>query len=178
LPPSPNDQSATPSVVTIRTANRNDVPAIFDLLTDLAKTLEETHLQRATREDIAREGFGDSPCFRVLLAEVSGRPVGMALFFEAFSSWRGRRGVYVQDLYVAPAQRGTGLGRRLLAAAGLSGKRAGCTHLRLSVAATNFAGRDFYRRIGMHERDDEVICQISDSDFNDLAGSIEQSGDE
>ena len=90
------------------------------------------------------------------------------MFFYCYSSWRGRLGVYVQDLHVVASQRGAGLGRRLLAAAALEGRRAGCSHLRLSVAATNAAGRGFYRRLGMLERGDEVICQISDAGFDSL----------
>lgn len=155
-------------VPTTRLAGRDDVPAVHALLSDLAVTLNETDAFRATQEDLLRSGFGTGPAFHVILAEIDAQPVGMTLFFRTFSSWRGKPGLYVQDLHVIEACRGMGYGRRLLSAAALFGKRAGCTHLRLSVAVANAAGRSFYRRIGMHERDDEIICQIADSAFDRL----------
>jgi len=159
----------TPRTATIRPARAADVPVIHALLADLAETLDESASMTASEADLLREGFGDPPAFQVLLAEQGDRPVGLVLFFHAYSSWRGRLGVYVQDLHVVGAMRGSGLGRRLLAAAADAGRAAGCSHMRLSVAATNAAGRGFYRQIGMAERHDEVICQISDRDFVRLA---------
>lgn len=153
----------------IRLAVAADVPTVHALLTDLAQTLDESTSMTASEADLLREGFGESPQFRVLLAEYDDRAVGLVLFFHAYSSWRGRLGVYVQDLHVVGAMRGSGLGRRLLAAAADTGRAAGCSHMRLSVAATNAAGRRFYRQIGLAERHDEVICQISDQNFVSLA---------
>ncbi len=77
-------------------------------------------------EDIRDRGFGADPAFEALIAERDGAPVGLCLFFESFSTWDGRRGVYVQDIYVSEAARGLGLGRRLLAeAAAVSRARGG-----------------------------------------------------
>ncbi len=156
------------TVPTTRLAGRDDVPAVHALLTDLAVALNETEAFRATEEDLAKGGFSANPAFHVILAEINAKPVGMTLFFRTFSSWRGKPGLYVQDLHVIEACRGMGYGRHLLSAAAQFGKRAGCTHLRLSVAVANAAGRSFYRRIGMQERDDEIICQIADSAFDRL----------
>jgi len=163
------DRPTVARTATIRPARAADVPVIHALLADLAETLDESASMTASEADLLREGFGHPPAFQVLLAEQDDRPVGLVLFFHAYSSWRGRLGVYVQDLHVVGAMRGSGLGRRLLAAAADAGRTAGCSHMRLSVAATNAAGRGFYRRIGMAERHDEVICQISDRDFVRLA---------
>lgn len=161
--------SATHPAVAIRPAVAADVPTIHALLVDLAQTLGETASMSASETDLLREGFGEKPEFRVLLAETDGRPAGLVLFFHAYSSWRGRLGIYVQDLHVVGPMRGSGLGRRLLAAAADAGRAAGCSHMRLSVAATNSVGRRFYRQIGMAERNDEVICQISDQEYVSLA---------
>ncbi|MEM1048265.1 MAG: GNAT family N-acetyltransferase [Pseudomonadota bacterium] len=156
------------SLATTRLAERDDVPAIHALLTDLAATLDETDAFRAREEDLVKGGFGTAPAFHVILAEIEAQPVGITLFFRTFSSWRGQAGLYIQDLHVVEACRGMGYGRLLLSAAASFGRQSGCTHLRLSVAVANAAGRSFYRRIGMQERDDEIICQIADSAFDRL----------
>lgn len=164
-----NQPERTQSAATIRPAVAADVPIIHALLNDLARTLGETASMAATEADLLREGFGEKPEFRALLAEHDDQPAGLVLYFHAYSSWRGRLGVYVQDLHVVGSMRGSGLGRRLLAATADAGRNAGCSHMRLSVAATNTLGRGFYHRIGMAEREDEVICQISDQEFVSLA---------
>ena len=153
----------------IRLATAKDVAVIHALLLDLARSLNETDSMRATEDDLMREGFGASPGFHVLLAERNAEPVGMTLFFRAYSSWRGRSGLYVQDLHVIASERGTGLGQNLLAAAARMGLDLGCSHLRLSVAVSNRAGRGFYNHLGLQERSDEMVCQISDSAFEALA---------
>lgn len=168
-------QAPQADVIRVRATNASDIPTIHALLLGLAETLGETRSMSACETDLAREGFGENPKFWVLLAERGDRPVGLTLFFHAYSSWRGSLGIYVQDLHVIASMRGTGLGRRLLSAAARAGRQAGCTHMRLSVAVTNTIGREFYQRIGLIERGDEMICQISDDKFVSLAESTADS---
>lgn len=155
--------------VLIRPAGRDDAAAILGLLADLAHTLGEPEARRSTEDDIARHGFGETRHFQVLIAEAGDAAVGLALFFYNFSTWRGRLGVFVQDLHVVESFRGTGLGRRLLASAARKGRAAGCTHLRLSVHPSNESAQAFYQRMGLAARDDESIFQVSDTAFELLS---------
>ena len=159
--------------VRIRPAAPADADAILDLLADLARTIGEAEQRRSTADDIRRYGFGETPRFEVLIAETGGTPVGLVLFFYNFSTWRGRLGVYVQDLHVVEPFRGTGLGRRLLASAAERGRATGCTHLRLSVNPGNEAAQAFYRRMGLEARNDETIFQVSDAAFDRLTAARE-----
>ncbi|MEM8811066.1 MAG: GNAT family N-acetyltransferase [Pseudomonadota bacterium] len=153
----------------LRPAIRADVPALRELLADLASVLGADDDFHATELDLDRFGFSDTPHFRAVLAEDLGKPVGLVTYFWAFSTWRGRPGVYVQDLHVVGSHRGSGVGHALVVAAARAGRAAGCTHLRLSVDGTNETALAFYRRIGLTPRADETICQISDRDFDRLA---------
>lgn len=155
--------------VRIRRAEAEDAAAILDLLADLAHTLGEPEARRSTVEDIERHGFGETRHFQVLIAETGDAAVGLVLFFYNFSTWRGRLGVFIQDLHVVESFRGTGLGRRLLASAARQGRAAGCTHLRLSVHPTNQSAQAFYQRMGLAARDDESIFQVSDRAFDKLS---------
>ncbi len=115
--------------IVIARATREDAPAIHLLLRALSRALDRPHDVRSTPDDIARYGFGPSPVFETVMARRAGTPVGLALFFYEFSTWRGCPGVYIQDLYVDDTLRGSGLGRKLLAAVAAmqpSGKRPTC----------------------------------------------------
>jgi GNAT superfamily N-acetyltransferase len=153
----------------IRAAVAADAVAIHTMLLAIAATTGEADKIAGTPHDLARHGFGAAPAFRALIAEAAGRPVGLCLFFTTFSSWRGRLGLYVQDLYVDPSVRGGGLGRRLLAAAAAEGARHGATHLRLSVDAGNAAAEAFYRRVGFEAAGHERIQVLDGAAFAALA---------
>ena len=166
--PGSRDRQPETGAPSIEAATSADAPTIRDLLADLAHTLGAPGKFHATVDDIRRYGFGSAPQFEVLLAKVDGTPVGLVLYFFTFSSWRGRPGVYVQDLHVLARHRGGGIGRRLLAAAAARGRAAGCTHLRLSVDADNAAGRGFYDGLGFRHRHDETIHEIAGAEFDRL----------
>jgi ribosomal protein S18 acetylase RimI-like enzyme len=157
--------------ITVRRAGLADARLVHDLILDLAKSLGAESKVRSSAEDIARAGFGPAPVFEALIAERRGGAVGLCLFFDSFSSWNGRRGVYVQDLYVAEGARGVGLGRRLLAEAAAIVRARGGTYLRLSVDADNAAARDFYERVGLRRASTERIYQVRDREFAELAES-------
>jgi len=105
----------------------------------------------------------------------AGGPVGVCLWFPAFSTFRGEPGLYVQDLYVAPSERGTGLGRRLLAAAAADGRAQGATHLRLSVESGNDGAQRFYAASGLRWQDTERIFLADGRAFDTLADGIEET---
>lgn len=122
-------------------------------------------------QDIATALTGDTPAIHAFIAEKHARPVGLAIFFLNFSTWRGSPGVYVQDIYVAANARGTGLGRKLLQAAAAWGQKQGANHLRLSVDPENVAACQFYATVGLKLRDDEVIYSATGASFTKLVNA-------
>lgn len=101
----------------VRFAGPDDAAAIIEFVRGLAVfEREEPGRVRMTEADVLRDGFGDRPVFEALIAEQDGRAVGFALFFPNYSTWEGRPGLYVEDLYVVEEARGTGAGRALLVA--------------------------------------------------------------
>lgn len=161
-------RSSAPHIA-VRRAERSDAQAIHDLIVELARAHDEMDRVASGVEDIARDGFGDDPAFEALLAELDGEPVGLCLYFGSYSTWRGQRGLYVQDLVVADRARGLGIGRRLLAEAAALGKARGCGYLRLSVDAANARAKAFYARHGLAARPAERIYQIDDAGLDRLA---------
>ena len=153
----------------IRLATRADAATIHDLVLALAHSRGKTDQVVSRVEDIQRHGFGAEPAFEALIAEVDGQAVGLCLYFDSFSTWDGCRGVYVQDIFVAQAQRGTGLGRRLLAETAARAAGRGGSYLRLAVDAANVAAQDFYAHIGLHYATEDRIYQVRGADFKALA---------
>ena len=156
-------------MATIRRATEADAGTIHALVIELAAAIGRTGKVASRVADIRDRGFGPDPAFEALSAERDGAAVGLCLFFESFSSWDGRRGVYVRDIYVAEAARGLGLGRRLLAEAAAISPARGGSYLRLSVAAENVKAQAFYRRIGLAWSRGERIYQVRGDDFAALA---------
>jgi GNAT superfamily N-acetyltransferase len=135
----------------VRPATPEDATTILRLVHELAAFEGEPPSSvKLTEADILRDGFGPEPHFEVLLAESDGIAVGLALFFATWSTWEGRAGLYVQDLYVGEQVRGHGLGRRLLAEVAATAEARGYTRIDLSVLDWNPA-RQFYERLGFAE---------------------------
>ena len=148
--------------ITIRRAAREDAVRVHRLLRDLAVTLGKGDVITSTVDDIERFGFGEDPRFEALLAFEGGEAVGLALYFFEFSTWRGRPGVYVQDMYVAPAMRGRGLGRELMEAVIRRSRERGGRYVKLSVYDGNEAAIGFYRSLGFEICDDEQVLALRD----------------
>lgn len=156
------------SDIAIRLARGADAGALHALLGGLAAHVGDQDAFVGTPGDFVRFGFGARPVFEALIAERAGAAIGMVLFFPSFSTWRGRPGVYVQDLFVAATARGEGLGRRLLAAAAAHAAGWGAVYMRLSVHAANAEGAEFYRRLGFSARTNEVINLADGAAFEAL----------
>jgi len=147
----PNDQTIVADPVVIRPATPADAPVIVDLIRELAVYEKEPLTSvKATEADILRDGFGPTPRFECLLVEVGSRPAGFSLFFHNYSTWEGRAGLYVEDIFVSEWARGRNIGRRLLAAISALAETRGCTRIDLSVLHWNPA-RAFYERLGFVE---------------------------
>ena len=154
--------------IDIASATRDDAPAIHALLRALAVALNRPHDVKSTPDDIARYGFGPTPAFETILARHSGTPVGLVLFFYEFSTWRGCPGVYIQDLYVDDDLRGSGLGRRLLAAVAVRATEQQATYMRLSVDVGNDEGLGFYGRLGFATPNEQTLV-LEGANFAGLA---------
>lgn len=161
---------------TLRPAVAADADAIHAALLDLARDIGLEGKVSSTVDDIRRHGFGPDPAFEAILAEVDGSVVGLCLFFRSFSTWKGRPGTYVQDLYVAEAHRGAGLARRLLGAVAVLTRARGGTYLRLSVDAGNASAQRFYSNIGFEWSARERIHTLGGPAFEAL-GTIPEEKD-
>lgn len=151
--------------MSIRPATERDGAVLHGLVLRLADATRPGKGVTSAPGDFARHAAR----FEALIAEQGGNPIGFCLYFPSFSSWRGEPGVYVQDLYVAEAARGTGLGRRLLAETAHRMRGQGARYLRLSVSSHNAAAREFYHASGLAHAEDECIYQAVGEAFDRLA---------
>lgn len=142
---------------------------IMTLIRDLARYEKlEDHVV-ATEEDLRSSLFSDLRAAEVVIAEENGKPAGFALFFHNYSTFRGKRGIYLEDLYVKPEYRGRGCGRALLARlAAIAGER-GCSHVQWAVLDWNAPAIAFYQSIGAAMASDWRIFRLSDSAMQTLA---------
>jgi GNAT superfamily N-acetyltransferase len=146
---------------TLRGAEPRDLPAIVGLIGELAEFENLAHLMRATPDALHPHLFGERPLAEALVAEVDGRVVAFALFFTNFSTFLARPGLYLEDLYVQPAQRSRGIGRALLARlAGLARER-GCGRVEWCVLDWNENAIRFYESAGATVMPDWRICRVA-----------------
>ncbi len=132
----------------IRAANTDDVGTIFGFIQQLAEYEQLAHEVVASEELLRNNLFGERPYAEVLIAETDGQSAGFALFFHSFSTFLGRPGIYLEDLFVLPEHRGKGLGKALLAALARECERRDCGRLEWSVLDWNAPAIAFYQSLG------------------------------
>ncbi|GAB5499367.1 MAG: GNAT family N-acetyltransferase [Pseudohongiellaceae bacterium] len=132
----------------IRHADVTDCPLILAFIRELAEYEQLSHEVVATTQTLEETLFGDPAYARVLIAEYQGEAVGYALFFHNFSTFTGRPGIYLEDLYVQPQYRGKGFGKSLLAYIAKLAVDMNCTRVEWSVLDWNEPSIQFYRSIG------------------------------
>jgi len=133
---------------TIRPATRADVSTILSFIRALAAYEREPGAAIATEEDLLRDGFGDHPYYSCLIAEEDGAPAGFALYFFDYSTWLGRPGLYLEDLFVHPEFRGRGIGKALLQRVAAIALEKGCPRMKWEVLDWNTPAIDFYAAMG------------------------------
>ena len=154
----------------IRPATPADVPTVLRFARDLAAFERAPDAVEATEAMLYEALFGERPAAEALIAEQAGTAVGFALFYYSFSTWTGRRGIWLDDLYVTPAARGTGTGAALLrAVAGIAVDR-GCARFEWWVLNWNVDAIDFYRRMGAVAQDEWTVQRVSGEALDRLAG--------
>ncbi len=154
----------------IRAAMEDDVPLILLFIRRLAKYERLAHEVVATTDGLRHWLFGPRPAAEVVIAEWEGSPAGFALFFHNFSTFLGRPGVYLEDLYVEPAHRGRGIGRALLAHLARLAVERGCGRLEWWVLDWNEDAIRFYRSLGAVAMDDWTVFRVSGDELAALAG--------
>jgi len=155
--------------VQIRAAAAADIPVILQFIRELAAYEKLSHEVVAT-EALLQEWIFEKQKAEVLLAEQNGKPVGFALFFHNFSTFLGRAGIYLEDLYVTPAARGNGVGKRLLQALASVAVERGCGRLEWSCLDWNIPSIGFYRSIGARPMDNWTVYRVTGKTLSALAG--------
>ncbi len=152
--------SPTPPCI-LRAAEPRDVPAIIGLIRELAVYERLEHMVHATAEKLHPHLFGERPVAEAVVAEIDGSVVGFALFFTNFSTFLAQPGLYLEDLYVQPAYRRTGLGQSLLKHLGALAVERGCGRFEWSVLDWNEDAIRFYERMGATVMSDWRICRVT-----------------
>jgi len=154
----------------IRPAQPGDVGTILALIRDLAEYERAPHEVVTTEEQLQINLFGLQPAAEVLLGEEAGMPVCFALFFHSFSTWMGRRGLYLEDLFVKPEVRGRGYGRALLVRLAQIARERECGRMEWAVLDWNEPAIQFYRKLGARPNDDWTIFRLTMDGISQLAG--------
>ncbi len=156
--------------ITIRPATEHDVPLIKGFIRDLAVYERLEHEMVATDEDLRKTLFGERRYAEVVFACVDGEPVGFALFFHNYSTFLGKPGIYLEDLFVRPEARGRGIGKRLLAWLAQATVERDCGRLEWSVLDWNEPSIAFYRNLGAVLKDEWQIFRLTGDALQSLAG--------
>lgn len=135
-------------MISIRKATISDLSLILQFIRGLAEYEREPKAVVATEEDLRRDGFGPEPKYRCVIAEWDNVPAGFAFFFYNYSTWRGRPGLYLEDLFVLPELRGKGIGKALLKHVAQVAVRENCYGIRWMVLEWNEPALKFYESLG------------------------------
>ena len=146
---------------TLRAAEPRDVPAIVGLIRELADFEKLSHLCEVSAESLSPHLFGNRPLIECVVGEVSGGVVAFALFFHNFSTFLAKPGLYLEDLYVQPAHRGTGLGKALLKHLAALAVHRGCGRFEWCVLDWNERAIRFYEGMGATVMPDWQLCRMS-----------------
>jgi GNAT superfamily N-acetyltransferase len=157
--------------LTIRPCVPSDAPAIADLVRQLAAYERLEAYAVATPDDFRRHLFGPSPAAEAVIAELDGQPVGFALFFTTFSTFRGQPGMFLEDVFVRPEHRGRGIGKALLATVARRALERRCGRLEWAVLDWNAPAIGFYKAAGARPLDNWTTFRLDDEALVRLAST-------
>lgn len=155
--------------LTIRFATEKDAATIYRFICELAEYERAPDAVETTPEVLQAQLSAATPPFECLLAEADGQPLGFALFFHNYSTWRGCQGIYLEDLFVPPRLRGNGVGRALLQTLAAVAVQRDCAHMEWAVLDWNAPAFAFYHRIGATRLGDWVLCRVTGAALRELA---------
>ena len=153
----------------IRTTTETDVPVILSLIRELAEYEREPNAVVATEAGLCEVLFGEKRSAEALLALENGEAVGFAVYFFNFSTWLGRPGLYLEDLFVRPDARGKGSGRALLGRLAQIAKERGCGRMEWAVLDWNDPAIQFYRKLGAKPMDEWTVFRLTGDGIAKLA---------
>lgn len=160
---------ANPAEFKIRATTEDDVPLILALIKELAEYEELSHEVEATEADIRQSLFGDRPVAEALIGELEGNPISFALFFYNFSTFLGKPGIYLEDLYVKPDFRSIGFGRKILAHIARLAKERNCGRFEWSVLDWNEPAIRTYDRLAARPMKEWILYRLTGEALNKLA---------
>lgn len=171
--------AGTPRSIHIRPATPADVPLILQFIKDLAEYERDPLAVVATEASLHQHLFGSglaphrtaAPTAECLIGEIDGVAHGFAVFFHNFSTWKGRPGLYLEDLFVRPEHRGVGLGKALLAAVAKIAHTRACPRMEWAVLDWNTPAIDFYRSLGAHPLQEWSIFRMTEPAISQLASA-------
>ena len=158
-------------MLNIRPATRADAATITDLVRELADYEKLLHEARARPEDFLRELDSPNPVIHVLIAEWNGEPAGFALYFFNFSTFVGRPGLYLEDLFVRPALRAHGIGRALLRALARVATERNCGRMEWAVLDWNEPALRFYKSLGARPMTEWIVHRLTPVEIGRLAAA-------
>ena len=157
--------------VSIRSATPADLPLIAQFIRDLADYEKLAHEVRFDEAKLGEKLFGSRPYAEVVIGEIDGTPQGFALFFHNFSTFEGRPGIYLEDLFVRPEARGSGLGKALLTHLAALCTARDCARLEWSVLDWNAPAIGFYQSLGAKLMDEWTVMRVDGDALTKLASS-------
>ena len=155
----------------IKPATAADVPTILRLIRELAEYERAPNEAVATEAQLHEVFFGPQPAAQVLIAREGDEPVGFAVYFFNFSTWLGRPGLYLEDLFVRPEARGRGHGKALLVRLAEIAKTRGCGRMEWAVLDWNEPAIEFYKKLGAKPMDEWTVYRLTREGIGNLAGS-------
>lgn len=148
------------SELAIREATESDIPSLLKLIRELAEYEKLTHILVATEELYKEALFGERPVAEALMAFYEGEPVGYAVFFHDFSTFLGRAGLYLEDIYVRPETRGKGVGKKLFATVARIARDRNCGRYEWCVLKWNTPSIEFYDALGAESLDGWLMMRL------------------
>jgi len=156
--------------ITIRPAGRDEVPVVLEFIRDLARYERLEHEVSATEAQLRAALYGERRYAEVVFACRGAEPVGFALYFHNFSTFKGRPGIYLEDLFVRPEARGRGIGKQLLAYLAHTAVERGCARLEWAVLDWNEPSIGFYRSLGAVPMNEWTVFRLTGEALTLLAG--------
>lgn len=160
-------------MLTLRHAIPDDAPLILQYIRELAEYEREPEAAIATEADLRRHAFSEHPLVHVTMAEWKGQPAGFALWFLNFSTWEGKPGIYLEDLFVRPVYRGHGLGKALLQHLAALAVKEGWTRFVWQVLDWNTPAIEFYEAHGAKVMRPWLTCRVEGEALKRLAGAAD-----
>jgi GNAT superfamily N-acetyltransferase len=157
--------------IEIRKATKEDIPLILNFIRGLAEYEKLSHEVLADEDTLRDSLFGDRPAAEVVIARTDGAPVGFALFFHNMSTFLGRRGLYLEDLFVIPSARGRGIGRALLSHLAQIAVERNCGRMEWAVLDWNQPAIEFYEKLNARPMSDWVVYRLTGDALKQVAGN-------